>query len=141
MIQTGSILTHTHLVCKELEQVGFFKYKLSISSCLPHELCCLCSFTQRCSFQMSVLFVLEMRNMYQMWGDVSFITGSNCPSISPPTTDRYGRVLSAADTVVTNGHCGCECVSLSGQIKQNPLSLSLLSNCILPKCAEDVSIR
>lgn len=26
--------------------------------------------------------------MYQMWGDVSFITGSNCPSISPLEMER-----------------------------------------------------
>ena len=63
-----------------------------ISFCLPSELCCLCSFSRRYSFQTPALFVLEMRNMYQTLGDVSFITGSHCPtSISSPETDRYGR--------------------------------------------------
>lgn len=71
-------------------------------------MCCLCSFTWQYSFQMSVLFVLVMRNMYQTWGDVSFITGLHCLSISPPETDRCGRVLSVTATVVGNGHCGCE---------------------------------
>lgn len=45
-------------------------------------------------------------------------------SISPPKTDRYGIVLSVADTVVRGGHCGCECSSSQGQIKQSPLSFS-----------------
>lgn len=47
--------------------------------------------------------------------------------------------LSVADTVVRNGHCGCECISFPGQIKQN--TLSFLCNCILTACTGDVSIR
>lgn len=38
-------------------------------------------------FHVSELFVLEMRNMYQMREDVSFITGSDCPNVSSAMTD------------------------------------------------------
>lgn len=101
-------------------------HKASISSWMLVELCRLCSFSWQYSFQMSVLFALEMRNMYQTQGDVSFITGSQCPSVSPPKTDRYHTavLLSVADTGVRNSHCGCECVSLLVQIKQSPPSPS-----------------
>lgn len=55
-----------------------------VASCCPFpaELCCLCSFTQAHSFQTSVLLILEMRYMYQMQKDVSFITCCSCLSVS-----------------------------------------------------------
>lgn len=77
--------------------------------------------------------------MNQAQGGVSFITGCHCPSISPPETERYGRGLSVADAVVRSAHCGCECISFPGQIKQSPLSFPC--DCILSLRTADVRIR
>lgn len=62
---------------------------ISASCCpFPAEPCCLCSFTQTHPFRTSVLFLLEMRNMYQMQKDVSFITCCSCLSVSQLKTDK-----------------------------------------------------
>lgn len=64
-----------------------------VASCCPFpaELCRLCSFTQAHTFQTSVLFILEMRNMYQMQKDVSFITFCSCLSVSKLKADKQIR--------------------------------------------------
>lgn len=74
---------------------------ISASCCpFPAEPCRLCSFIQTHPFRMSVLFLLEMRNMYQMQKDVSFITCCSCLSVSQLKTDKQ-----IVQSILNHWHC------------------------------------
>lgn len=69
-------------------------------------------------------FALEMRKDCIRRGEMSHSSLAATVSLSG-RRDRWTwpGIVCPADAVATNGHCGCECVSLCGQIRQKPLPL------------------